>query len=225
MIKWGNTGKSGFETIKIPEALSYGIHSKWTLDCYTLVQWALTRLFPGSRLLEREKKWRKTKATGVGTCGKGTESQEAPFHIFYRFSPRGMNKRLTADTQRPRWGACLHGFTAVQALVYFSFCSHALSTHNMAGTVLISSVALTDFTFLTACEIGTIIIPLSLMLKLRLRDLKEFARVIQQVHDRAGIQACQLGVKPCSVRCTSLCLILHLQGEPFSPLSFVSIFL
>lgn len=48
----------------------------------------------------------------------------------------------------------------------------------MAGTALISSVALTDFTFLTACEIGTIVIPLSLMLKLRLRHLKEFARVI-----------------------------------------------
>lgn len=85
---------------------------------------------------------------------------------------------MTADTQGPRWGACLHGFKTVQALVCFSFCSHALSTHNMAGNALISSVALTDFTFLTACEIGTIIIPLSLMLKLRLRDLKEFARVI-----------------------------------------------
>lgn len=75
MIKCSNMGKSVFSTIKSTGDLPYGAFSKWPLNCDTLVQWTLVRLFPGSRLLERETKWRKTKAT---RAGGGEQKAESP---------------------------------------------------------------------------------------------------------------------------------------------------
>lgn len=51
----------------------------------------------------------------------------------------------------------------------FSVSNNLLSTNNLTGTVLTPPFAQTDLTFPTTCEVEKIIIPLSKVLKLRLK--------------------------------------------------------
>lgn len=69
------------------------------------------------------------------------------------------------------------------------------------GTHYAQTIRCTDSMYSLACNVGTIIIPLLQMLKLRLKDLKILARVMQQVSSWAEIASMSTWrTKPCPGR-------------------------